>query len=291
MPHLGRQFWCAECSWETDIPTTYDHISPAAITTCPRCSATRIFNRRVVAVPAYDEESTSQPRSRPELSILALLLAMALYDRESLSNQLTEGSETAAVPDAIIDRIPTVTVTASHLKDDDSNACSVCKEEFEVGDDARELPCKHLYHSDCILPWLRIKNSCPLCRRELPLPPPGTQEGSAAAVVDEQSEEEAELEDSAAELEPQSEITSRRILPPEEAELQVVEEQFGSRSRRVQPPLSGGIREEESQRQEKSSVRTRTAAVPNLCFGLAVAFSTTIVILIKVYNHFHFDPV
>lgn len=47
-------------------------------------------------------------------------------------------------------------------------ACAVCKDEVSVGEKVTRLPCCHLYHRECILPWLEIRNTCPVCRYELP---------------------------------------------------------------------------------------------------------------------------
>nr|CAD1822010.1 unnamed protein product [Ananas comosus var. bracteatus] len=60
-----------------------------------------------------------------------------------------------------VDALPNVKV-AENL------SCSVCLDEFEVGSEAKEMPCKHKFHANCILPWLKLHSSCPVCRFQLP---------------------------------------------------------------------------------------------------------------------------
>ena len=55
-------------------------------------------------------------------------------------------------------------------EDDDTRSCAVCQCDFEIGEHILRMPCpgfRHAFHSDCILPWLKIRNSCPVCRHEL----------------------------------------------------------------------------------------------------------------------------
>ncbi|KAK7276296.1 hypothetical protein RIF29_17435 [Crotalaria pallida] len=67
---------------------------------------------------------------------------------------------------ASVDSLPEVEIDHNHLIKD--SHCAICKEAFHLGHAAREMPCKHIYHSECISPWLQISNSCPVCRQELP---------------------------------------------------------------------------------------------------------------------------
>ncbi|KAL5561019.1 hypothetical protein UlMin_030766 [Ulmus minor] len=46
--------------------------------------------------------------------------------------------------------------------------CSICLDDFEIGSEAKQMRCKHRFHSGCILPWLELHSSCSICRFQLP---------------------------------------------------------------------------------------------------------------------------
>jgi E3 ubiquitin-protein ligase RNF38/44 len=50
---------------------------------------------------------------------------------------------------------------------EDAATCSVCLGEFLLGETVRLLRvCLHLYHAECIDPWLDAHSTCPICRSD-----------------------------------------------------------------------------------------------------------------------------
>ncbi|XP_076251077.1 uncharacterized protein LOC143190573 [Rhynchophorus ferrugineus] len=45
--------------------------------------------------------------------------------------------------------------------------CVVCMYEFAGQELLRILPCKHMYHAECVDQWFQTKGNCPLCRYDL----------------------------------------------------------------------------------------------------------------------------
>ncbi|XP_047311584.1 E3 ubiquitin-protein ligase RING1-like [Impatiens glandulifera] len=90
---------------------------------------------------------------------------------EQLIQQLAENDPnrygTPPASKSAVQGLPDIKITDELLASDYSQ-CAVCKDTFELDEQAKQMPCKHMYHSDCILPWLELHNSCPVCRYELP---------------------------------------------------------------------------------------------------------------------------
>jgi len=52
--------------------------------------------------------------------------------------------------------------TATDCKD-----CAVCQDQIKEEENIIELPCGHLFHKDCLVPWLERHANCPVCRSEI----------------------------------------------------------------------------------------------------------------------------
>jgi E3 ubiquitin-protein ligase RHF len=50
--------------------------------------------------------------------------------------------------------------------------CSVCLESFTNQEVTTTEACHHTFHKNCLYKHLRKNQNCPLCRNELPKPPP-----------------------------------------------------------------------------------------------------------------------
>ncbi|XP_075102802.1 E3 ubiquitin-protein ligase RING1-like [Nicotiana tabacum] len=94
---------------------------------------------------------------------------------EELIQQLAENDPnrygTPPASKSAVEGLPSIKVNEELLKSELAQ-CAVCKDDFELGLDVKQLPCKHVYHEGCILPWLELHNSCPVCRYELPTDDP-----------------------------------------------------------------------------------------------------------------------
>ncbi|XP_035216296.1 E3 ubiquitin-protein ligase RNF126-like [Stegodyphus dumicola] len=81
-----------------------------------------------------------------------------------LINQL-DGTGPPPLPKEKIDEIPIVNIRQEQV--DKNLQCTVCMEDFKYQEPVRRLSCDHHFHNDCIIPWLELHGTCPICRKLL----------------------------------------------------------------------------------------------------------------------------
>ncbi|KAG4144894.1 hypothetical protein ERO13_D05G067000v2 [Gossypium hirsutum] len=132
-----------------------------------------------------DEELTYEQLLVLETSLL--LNGLDFYDRhrdmrldiddmsyeELLALEERMGTVSTAVPEEALSKcLKNGIYKATSLEDanvrfegeKDDIKCSICQEEYVIGDEVGRLHCEHRYHIACIQEWLRMKNWCPICK-------------------------------------------------------------------------------------------------------------------------------
>lgn len=117
--------------------------------------------------PDQDSSERGDPRDRIIL-INPLTQGMVVIEgsssgMDSLLRDLLSKYGQPPASKASIEAMPSV-----EAKEGDE--CVICLEELRgFGDLAKEMPCKHSFHGECIEKWLKIHGSYPVCRYKMPV--------------------------------------------------------------------------------------------------------------------------
>ncbi|OBZ82973.1 putative RING finger protein P32A8.03c, partial [Choanephora cucurbitarum] len=134
-----------------------------------------------------ENNTTPEMRGNSIASILQFLSAMTgapidgglvgnpndyVFSQTALDNIITQLMEQAGsasapppAPEQVIDSLPKRSLTDKEKAQEID--CAVCKDNFEPTEQVIELPCLHIFHDDCIKPWLKLNGTCPVCRHSV----------------------------------------------------------------------------------------------------------------------------
>ncbi|KAG6494394.1 E3 ubiquitin-protein ligase MPSR1-like isoform X2 [Zingiber officinale] len=125
----------------------------------------------VTGSPPQEAADDSQPADRivlfnPVTQGMVVLRADAALVAELLSESRVGGGLSPASK-ASIEAMRTVRDVLGEEEE-----CPVCLDGMDGGGDeavaVREMPCRHRFHEVCIVKWLGIRGSCPVCRFRMP---------------------------------------------------------------------------------------------------------------------------
>lgn len=136
--------------------------------------------------PGPDEEGGPPAFLRGLQDIIGLLnpanavAGDAVYSQEALdriiSNLMETNPQSNAAPpatDEALKKLERRPVDTDMLDGESKVECPICIDDMKEGDTAVFLPCKHWFHEDCVVLWLKEHNTCPICRTAIEKNEPG----------------------------------------------------------------------------------------------------------------------
>ncbi|KAJ3486857.1 hypothetical protein NLG97_g6535 [Lecanicillium saksenae] len=94
-----------------------------------------------------------------------------VYTQEALdrivSNLMEANPQSNAAPpasDQALASLPRRTLDEDLRSEDGNTECSICIDGMKEGETILSLPCRHSFHDECVVMWLKEHNTCPICR-------------------------------------------------------------------------------------------------------------------------------
>ena len=163
----NQKYFCHSCRSEVEIDPSHqnEHLI------CPECEGgfveelTESDNRFRTEHPSLSDEQT---RRMANAALILRLLESSL--REEWSQIESTQDQTANLKKKVLTKSMLFSLKHTSLSLDakmEQPCCPVCSEDFIVGEKVLKMPCTHVYHRTCVMPWLETKKTCPICRFEL----------------------------------------------------------------------------------------------------------------------------
>lgn len=88
-----------------------------------------------------------------------------------------------------------------HHHHEQQQECSICLQNFEMNDIVvssciqNPSSCNHIFHKQCLQPWLSKHSTCPCCRQEMLIAPPSstTKDASSSSLIGDEIDDESRI--------------------------------------------------------------------------------------------------
>ncbi|KAK1754471.1 hypothetical protein QBC47DRAFT_218467 [Echria macrotheca] len=97
----------------------------------------------------------------------------AVFSQEALDRIITQLREQSGpggappVSQSAIEKLEVKDLDEKMLGGEEKTRCVICVDEMSIGEKASVLPCNHFFHGECVTPWLKQHNTCPVCRQSI----------------------------------------------------------------------------------------------------------------------------
>ena len=118
-----------------------------------------MFGPQTVCIPK-ELGAKPQPERKTNLSFVAGL--------DTVITQLLNQIDSSGPPPMSAEEISNlneISITKEHVNL--NLQCPICMEDFILDEKVKELSCRHFFHNDCIVEWLKLHATCPTCRTNL----------------------------------------------------------------------------------------------------------------------------